>query len=210
MSELSERPEKIDEDLKLVLLYTILIKEKEHLVPTIRELRKIHRCKRLYESYMDLPCRDLLENPNKLVNELKKFFLIKKVYKYEEMNDKIWEKFTKEVDKKMDIYRKSEIVNIEQLDKAWNRIINAIQESSIKVIPRSKIGCKKFYAFSKQTTKLHIVLKETNKLVRMLKKKEDLFLKVLNKTIDKINKLAEVHIDKLEQIDIQDAQREST
>ncbi|CAG8847396.1 37206_t:CDS:2, partial [Gigaspora margarita] len=92
--------------------------------------------------------------------------------------------------------------------KEKKMIINAIQESSIEVIPRSKRWCKEFYAFSKQITKLHVALKETNKLVRMLKKKEVLFLKVLNKTINKINKLAEVHIDKLEQIDIQGIQIE--
>ncbi|CAG8657971.1 30321_t:CDS:2, partial [Gigaspora margarita] len=98
------------------------------------------------------------------------------------------EKEKKMVDKKMDTYRKSEIVDIKQLDKAWNRIVNAIQKA----------------------TKLYTIFKETNKLIRMLKKKKDLSLKVLNEIIDKINKLAEVYIDKLEQIDIQDAQKEST
>ncbi|CAG8746849.1 37595_t:CDS:2 [Gigaspora margarita] len=79
MSELSESPEEIDEDLKLVLPYAIPIKEREHLVLTIRALRKIHRFERLYELYMDLPCRNLPENPNELVDKLKKFFSIKKV-----------------------------------------------------------------------------------------------------------------------------------
>ncbi|CAG8851353.1 11645_t:CDS:1, partial [Gigaspora margarita] len=79
MSELSERPEEIDEDLKLVLPYAIPIKEREHLVPTIRVLRKIYRFEKLYKSYIDLLCRNLPENPNELVDELKKFFLIKKI-----------------------------------------------------------------------------------------------------------------------------------
>ncbi|CAG8851333.1 7142_t:CDS:1, partial [Gigaspora margarita] len=40
--ELLESLEEIEKDLKLVLPYAIPIKEGEHLVPTIRALRKIY------------------------------------------------------------------------------------------------------------------------------------------------------------------------
>ncbi|CAG8778026.1 24633_t:CDS:2, partial [Gigaspora margarita] len=87
MLKLPKRPEDIDKDLKLVLPNAILIKERKHLVLTIRALRKIHRFEKLHESYMDLPCKDLPENPNELIDELKKFFLIKKVTKLQYLRE---------------------------------------------------------------------------------------------------------------------------
>ncbi|CAG8738078.1 31522_t:CDS:2 [Gigaspora margarita] len=42
------------------------------------------------------------------------------------------------------------------IDKAWNRIANTIQESSMEIVPRGKRGSNEFYTFLKQATKLHI------------------------------------------------------
>ncbi|KAF0552561.1 hypothetical protein F8M41_021629 [Gigaspora margarita] len=77
MTNFSETLEQMDEGLRNMLLHPVPIEERQHLIPMIKALRKVHKFDKLYESYLDLPCRDLSDDPKDLADEVRDLFLIK-------------------------------------------------------------------------------------------------------------------------------------
>jgi hypothetical protein len=121
------------------------------------------------------------------------------IYLYNEMSKEKWNDFAEKVESEI-TRRKSadlEIGTEEMLNKQWNRLEQDIKKAAAEEIPRTKVGPKTFYAFSKKATKLHIALKRINKVISEIREgniEVHKFKRKINEELRDVGKLCEVEI----------------
>src|SRR5260364_430225 len=94
---------------------------------------------------------------------------LRRVFKYNDMEEDKWEDFTIEVKRKIEVREIKEIKDEVSLNKAWHKLYIAIKHLANKHIKTVKIQNNYFGARTKKSSDLHKGLVKINKIIRCLK-----------------------------------------
>ena len=119
------------------------------------------------------------------------------------MNTDQWLEFSKEVDKKFN-HDLEKIQNIQELNKLWHKLNDAITHAAQKFIPRTKTAPKNFISHTYKVTQLYKGLKNINKLLRYLQLNIDHTnnLNWYNEIIKQINSLTQLDINEITELSL--------